>query len=154
MWATCRMSTNDSGSDRDVTTYHGLLIEEDLLNVLALADDATGALEIGARFSEAGLDARVSFDPDADLASCALVVDTETRQQSAERARAVVRSIAMRAKESGVAHIYKKTDSTLRGPIAAEFRGLLDVWPELPLVYAPAYPVLGRTVRSGVLYVD
>src|SRR5882762_6252805 len=110
----------------DVTTNHGLLIQGDALNVLALADDATGALEI----------------------------DTETRQQSDERARAVVRSIAMRAKESGVAHIYKKTDSTLRGPIAAEFRGLLDVWPELPLVYAPAYPALGRTVRSGVLYVD
>lgn len=124
------------------------------MNVLALADDATGALEIGARFSEAGLDTRVSFDPDADSANCALVIDTETRQQSGERARAVVRSIAMRAKESGVAHIYKKTDSTLRGPIAAEFRGLLDVWPELPLVYAPTYPALGRTVRSGVLYVD
>ena len=124
------------------------------MNVLALADDATGALEVGARFGEAGLDTRVCFDPQADWSSGALVIDTETRQMSGERAGDVVRSIAVRAREDGIAHIYKKTDSTLRGPIAAEFRALLDVWPELPLVYAPAYPALGRTVRSGELHVD
>lgn len=119
-----------------------------------MADDATGALETGARFREAGLDARVSFDPGLAWSSGALVVDTETRHLPAEQARERVRAIATRAKQSGVAHIYKKTDSTLRGPIAAEFRALLGVWPELPLVYAPAYPALGRTVRNGELYVD
>jgi uncharacterized protein YgbK (DUF1537 family) len=122
------------------------------LNILALADDATGALEIGARFGE--IDSRVCFDPDGSWPDCALVIDTETRLQSGERAGAVIRSIATRAKQEGIAHIYKKTDSTLRGPIADEFRALLDVWPELPLVYAPAYPALGRTVRSGELHVD
>jgi len=44
--------------------------------------------------------------------------------------------------------------STLRGNIAAEFRALLDAWPEAVLVYVPAYPKLGRTVRNGELYVD
>jgi uncharacterized protein YgbK (DUF1537 family) len=124
------------------------------LNILALADDATGALEIGARFGEAGIDSRVCFELDAAWSDGALVIDTETRPQSGERAGAVIRSIAKRAKQRGIAHIYKKIDSTLRGPIAAEFRALLDVWPELPLVYAPAYPALGRTVRAGELYVD
>jgi D-threonate/D-erythronate kinase len=124
------------------------------LNILALADDATGALEIGARFGEAGIDSRVCFDLDAAWSGDAVVIDTETRPLSREHAAAVIRSIAMRAKQEGVAHIYKKTDSTLRGPIAAEFRALLDVWPELPLVYAPAYPALGRTVRAGELHVD
>jgi len=121
---------------------------------LALADDATGALETGARFCEAGLDARVSFEPDPGWRTTALVVDTETRHLLAEQARERIRAIATRAKQVRVVHIYKKTDSTLRGPIAAEFRALLDVWPELPFVYAPAYPALGRTVRNGELYVD
>jgi uncharacterized protein YgbK (DUF1537 family) len=47
-----------------------------------------------------------------------------------------------------------KTDSTLRGNIGAEFRGLMSACPGLPLFYVPAYPGLGRTVVRGRLYVD
>jgi uncharacterized protein YgbK (DUF1537 family) len=50
--------------------------------------------------------------------------------------------------------LYKKTDSTLRGNIASELRALRDAFPGRPLVYVPAYPQLGRTVRGGRLYVD
>ena len=50
--------------------------------------------------------------------------------------------------------IYKKTDSTLRGNIAAELRALADLFPTWRIGYAPAYPALGRTVKNGVLYVD
>jgi len=121
---------------------------------LALADDATGALETGARFREAGLDARVIFEPDRKWSCDAPVIDTETRHQSGVRARAVIREIGSRAREAGAGRVFKKTDSTLRGPLAAEFSALFDVWPELPLVYAPAYPALGRSVRNGELLVD
>jgi uncharacterized protein YgbK (DUF1537 family) len=120
---------------------------------LVLADDATGALETGARLAERGLDVRVRFTADG-AGGGLLVLDTETRHHSPDEARACIRAIAAAAKRCGVTRIFKKTDSTLRGPIAGEFRGLLDVWPELPIVYAPAYPALRRTVRDGVLYVD
>jgi uncharacterized protein YgbK (DUF1537 family) len=47
--------------------------------LLALADDATGALETGARFSAAGLDAIVRFEPGASVAGAGvIVIDTET----------------------------------------------------------------------------
>ena len=124
------------------------------MKILALADDATGALETGARFSEAGLEARVSFGPDLRWNGNALVVDTETRHLTSEQAWRRIHEIATRAKAARVSHVYKKTDSTLRGPIAAEFRALLDVWPDLPLIYAPAYPAMGRTVRNGELLVN
>jgi D-threonate/D-erythronate kinase len=117
---------------------------------LALADDATGALETGARLVEAGLEARVRFEPGFDSG----VIDTETRHLPAELAGERIREIAALARKAGVVSIFKKTDSTLRGNIAAEFRALLDVWPELRIVYAPAYPALGRTVRNGELFVN
>jgi uncharacterized protein YgbK (DUF1537 family) len=50
--------------------------------------------------------------------------------------------------------MFKKTDSTLRGNIGSEIRALMAAYPEVPLVYAPAYPRMGRTVREGILYVN
>jgi uncharacterized protein YgbK (DUF1537 family) len=49
--------------------------------------------------------------------------------------------------------VYKKTDSTLRGNIGAELRALHVVFPEREIIYVPAYPSMGRTVRSGRLLV-
>jgi uncharacterized protein YgbK (DUF1537 family) len=50
--------------------------------------------------------------------------------------------------------LYKKTDSTLRGNILPEFEAILAEFPESQIMYAPAYPAMGRTVRGGLLYVD
>src|SRR5258705_533178 len=75
-----------------------------------------------------------------------LVIDTETRHLPAGRAAALVRAVAAGYREFAPWLIYKKTVSTLRGNIAAEFGALLDVFSERTLVYAPAYPQMGRTV--------
>lgn len=115
-------------------------------SIFALADDLTGALEAGAKLR---LPVTTQIDR-ADLRG--LVVDTETRHLTAEQAAARVEALARRA--GGPSLIYKKTDSTLRGNIAAELGALHRVFPDYRLVYVPAYPALGRTVRHGELYVD
>jgi len=123
--------------------------------ILSIADDLTGALEAGAKFARRGLGARVTTQiavagpPDVPV----LVIDTETRHLMAENARAVVRHAAESALRFGPWLVYKKTDSTLRGNIAAEFRALLELMPYRPLVYAPSYPEMGRTVKGGRLFV-
>ena len=123
--------------------------------ILAIADDLTGALEAGALFAARGLASRVSTAtamagaPDVPV----LVIDTETRHLPPDRARAIVRAAVVAARVYSPWLVYKKTDSTLRGSIGTEFRALLDVFPERPLVYVPAYPAMGRTVREGRLYV-
>ena len=91
----------------------------------------------------------VSGPPDAPV----LVIDTETRHLPAEEAGAVVRHAAESALRFAPWLVYKKTDSTLRGNIAAEFRALLDSIPHRSLVYAPSYPEMGRTVKGGRLFV-
>src|SRR5215211_3294140 len=122
--------------------------------ILALADDMTGALEVGAKFRGAGIPCVVSAKPIAVQSAPVVVFDTETRHCSPEFAAEEIRRFVL---DSGVADprlIYKKTDSTLRGNISAELRALADLFPEWLIGYAPAYPALGRTVRNGILHVD
>jgi uncharacterized protein YgbK (DUF1537 family) len=122
--------------------------------LLALADDATGALETGAQFAAQGIDSTVVLRGHAgwfDLAA-AVVVDTETRHAPADEARRIARAWTAEARARGVRFLYKKTDSTLRGNIAAECAGMLEGYPGASLVYAPAYPRLGRRVRAGRVY--
>src|SRR2546423_1606065 len=121
--------------------------------ILALADDMTGALEIGAKFRAAGIETLVSAQPLPASSTSAVVVDTETRHVSAEIAgREVKRFILPAAGHPRL--IYKKTDSTLRGNISSELQALAELYPKWRIGYAPAYPALGRTVKAGVLYVD
>jgi uncharacterized protein YgbK (DUF1537 family) len=123
--------------------------------ILAIADDLTGALEVGAKFAGGGYAACVTTatetvaPPDVPV----LVVDTESRHLPEMDARAVVRKIAEQLRDFRPWLVYKKADSTLRGNIAAELRGLLDVFSDKSIVYAPAYPAMGRVVRSGRLFV-
>ena len=122
---------------------------------LAIADDLTGALEIGAKFAGSGIRSRVvtAADLEAVPETPVLVLDTETRHLRPGEAAEAVRRIAAAARRLAPLLVYKKTDSTLRGNIAAEFGALREVFPELPLVFVPAYPELGRTVKEGRLYV-
>ncbi len=122
--------------------------------ILALADDMTGALEIGAKFSAVGIDTLVSASPLSASSAQAVVFDTETRHVPPEIARSEVMRFIRQSAAGHPRIIYKKTDSTLRGNISAELQALAELYPNWRIGYAPAYPALGRTVKSGVLYVD
>jgi uncharacterized protein YgbK (DUF1537 family) len=122
--------------------------------ILALADDMTGALEVGAKFSAAGLRTLASAKPAQDWPATALVYDTETRHCSQQAAGQEVKRFVLQTGPSCPRLIYKKTDSTLRGNIASEVKALADFYPAWLVGYAPAYPALGRTVKHGLLYVD
>ncbi len=127
--------------------------------ILGLADDLTGALETGAKFAGAGLRSLVTTELTLRPAGLedgheVLVIDTETRHVAPGEAAARVRLLASSARERGVGVVYKKTDSTLRGNIGSELGALLEAYPGAPVLYAPAYPAMGRTVKRGVLYVN
>lgn len=116
--------------------------------ILALADDLTGALEAGAKFAQAGLETVVATKPCSRRCE-ALVLDTETRHLGCAEIFERYESIPLDAEL-----VYKKTDSTLRGNIGSEFSALSRVYPGRRILYLPAYPAMGRTVRDGCLLVD
>jgi D-threonate/D-erythronate kinase len=121
------------------------------MHAAIIADDLTGAADTGVQFARAGYRTAVAFrdapvPPAEDLDAVAL--DTDSRAMPAGFA-------AKRALEAGRAvrdaHIvYKKLDSTLRGPIAAELVAALEATGRTRAVVAPAFPSAGRTTVDGV----
>ncbi len=125
--------------------------------LLIIADDFTGALDTGVQFSAWGADVRVLAGPGLGLEGApaceVLVVDAETRHLLPGEARRAVAGIVRQAVELAVPHIYKKTDSALRGNIGAELAALLAASGERWLPFLPAFPQMGRVTRQGVHYI-
>src|SRR6185295_17045068 len=125
------------------------------MTITLIADDLTGACDAGAHFSGRG---RVGVFVDAtrvDATRAVAVVDTESRTLSPSEAGARVRAVArdLRARIRA-GFVFKKIDSTLRGPVTAEIEALLEVTGRPTALVCSSFPVQGRTVTGGVLRVD
>src|SRR5688572_939807 len=121
-----------------------------------LADDLSGALDAAAAFHEAGRSVIVTLSPDklpTMPAADVVGITTETRNASAAEAAALVAAAIAQGRVRGARLLYKKIDSTLRGPVAAEVTALAAAMPHATILFCPANPRAGRTVRDGVLLV-
>lgn len=120
-----------------------------------IADDLTGACDAGAPFagrSRVGVFvAPASPGPEWSVAA----VDTESRSlapaAAAERVRAAARRLGTRLAQG---LLFKKIDSTLRGPIGAELDALLTVSGRGTALLCPAFPGQQRAVVHGTLLVS
>lgn len=128
-----------------------------MITLLIVADDFTGALDTGVQLASCGARTRVvtdpTFSPDCAEGVEVLVIDAETRHLPPCQAGEVVRDIVRRAVAHKVPHIYKKTDSALRGNVGAELSALLEASGEEILPFLPAYPQIGRCTAGGVHYI-
>lgn len=120
-----------------------------------LADDLTGALETGSAFRRQGWPVEVPLVEGAVRygADRLTVITTESRNLSGPESAAAVRRAASAAKAAGATLLFKKIDSTLRGPVQAELAALGETVGTSLIVFCPANPSAGRVVRDGVLYV-
>lgn len=121
-----------------------------------IADDLTGSCDTAAQFTRYGMRVAMTgasgpdLGPDLDL----LVVNTASRGLPVERARQVAARSARSLLSSGSRPVYKKIDSTLKGPWCRELAAVMAVVrPDLAIV-APAFPAWGRTSRNGRLLLD
>lgn len=122
-----------------------------------LADDLSGALDAAAAFHHADRRVIVAVSPDAWAAATpgqVIGITTETRNAAPETAARAVRQAVARGRASGGRLLYKKIDSTLRGPVAAELAALEAAMPGTRILFVPANPKVGRTVRDGILLVN
>src|SRR5262245_34515428 len=116
-----------------------------------VADDLSGALDAAGAFHRAGRRVKIVLSLEAWRGEAdpeeVVAVTTETRNaRPAEAAAAVARAIE-HGRARGGRLVYKKIDSTLRGPVAAELGALAAAMPEARILFAPANPAVGRTVR-------
>lgn len=122
--------------------------------VAVVADDLTGAGDTAVQFVRAGWRTELQLSA-AESTSDVVAVTTDSRALAPERAATVAAEAVRGLRDAGVDLIYKKVDSTLRGPIRAEIDGVLSVSPPGTVaVVCPAFPANGRVVRDGVLLVD
>ena len=126
-----------------------------MIQLLIIADDFTGALDTGVQFATTGAVTRVITGQSVSLSEFAgtcevLVVDAETRHLTAAEASAIVGRYTAQA----VTHIYKKTDSALRGNVGAELTAVLESAGEDSLPFLPAFPQMGRSTEKGIHYIQ
>ena len=82
-----------------------------MIKVLVLADDVTGALDAGVKFSDAGLKTKVSLllkIEEMDTDASVLVLCVPTRHETPEAAYRQVRALSARAAEKHIGCIFKK----------------------------------------------
>ena len=145
------------------------------VEVALVADDLTGALDAAAPFAARGLKVRVyrtldALPPPAPAGhgpserangpapapggrGLVIAVNTSTRHLAPDAARAAVAEAGRRLGGWSPRLVFKKIDSTLRGPIPDEVAAAMQVFERRTALVCPAFPAAGRIVRGGEVHV-
>ena len=123
--------------------------------IVALADDFSGAAEIAGVAHRHGLDVHLTntLPESIPTEGTALVIDTDTRRHSEEKAISIHQQLA-EFLQRHFFYVYKKTDSVLRGHITAELRTILTLLPKSNVLFIPANPARKRTIIKGRYAID
>lgn len=113
-----------------------------------IADDLTGTLDTAAGFTGLFGPIPVAWPEILGVeAAGSLAIDSGTRERSAGAAARIVGDLAPRLVGADIA--FKKVDSLLRGPWAAELAAVMRAGPWDRCVVAPAFPYQGRRTEDG-----
>lgn len=124
-----------------------------------VADDITGAGDIGIMYAKAKLETHMylhqHWDGQSNEATRpdVLILDTNSRLDSREEAYAKVYEATKALQAVGCHHFYNKTCSVFRGNIGAEFDAMLDALGASFAIVVLGFPKNGRTTINGVHYV-
>ncbi len=119
-----------------------------------IADDLTGANDTALQFHLSGANTSILLDDDVELLNLAgtqvWAVSTESRNvtphDAYERVKHTTQMLTEKIKPD---YYYKKIDSTVRGNIAVESLGILEVLGWDAVVVIPAFPMEGRVTVGG-----
>lgn len=118
-----------------------------------IADDLTGAAEIGAVGLRHGLRAEIIQSGKPNGTMDIVCVDTGSRSCTPDEAADRAAAAADLLRAAGAAWIYKKVDSVLRGHVVAEVEAVMRQLKLQTALLLPANPSLGRTIRDGQYFV-
>jgi uncharacterized protein YgbK (DUF1537 family) len=118
-----------------------------------IADDLTGAAELGAVGARHGLRAEIVRNGPPSGRADLVCVDTDSRSCEAAAAGQRAALAAQMLREAGAEWIYKKVDSVLRGQVTAEVEAVMRQLGLNRALLLPANPSLGRTIEGGHYFV-
>jgi uncharacterized protein YgbK (DUF1537 family) len=123
-----------------------------MVELALIADDLTGAADSGVQFVKRGRRTALLLEQGLVGDAEVVVVDTESRADTAGVARDKVHSVASSLRHARF--IYKKIDSTLRGNLGAELEAVMEALHIDRALVAPAFPLTGRTTVRGRQLLD
>lgn len=132
-------------------------MDKKLICAAVIADDITGANDIGIMYAKTGIETVVysqdKLEDDFEADYPVSIIDTNSRFCTREEAyRRVYEATKCFDKES-VKQFYNKQCSVFRGNIGAEFDAMLDALGEEHAMVVAGFPDNGRTTLHGVHYV-
>jgi uncharacterized protein YgbK (DUF1537 family) len=122
--------------------------------IAVIADDLTGAAELGGIGLRYGLSVEVNMEVNLSTKAELLVIAADTRSMGEEDAVKEMKRITRKLMLLQPEWIYKKVDSVLRGHVVAEINIQLKVSGMKRALLIPANPALGRTIKNGVYFLN
>lgn len=122
--------------------------------IAVIADDLSGAAELANAALQAGYSAEVQSRFFAESNAGVICVNTETRSLPPEEAARHVEEVARSIAVCHPALVYKKCDSVLRGPVAAESLAIARALGKKRVRLISANPNRRRIIRGGEYFVD
>src|SRR6185437_7719763 len=119
-----------------------------------IADDLTGAAELGAVGRRLGLKAEILCNDQPSSTADLVGVDTDSRSCTPAEAAKRAGAAAKLLQGAGARWIYKKVDSVLRGNVTAEVEAVMQQLGYNRALVLPANPSLGRIIRDGEYFVQ
>lgn len=122
--------------------------------IVVIADDFTGASEIGGIGLKFGLSVEIFTKWPVECNTELVIFDTNTRSKSVEEAKKKSLELITYIKSLNPEWIFKKIDSALRGHILEEINTIIDFLKLKSAVVIPANPKLGRLISDGIYYIN
>lgn len=134
----------------------------DFRRMAIIADDVTGANDIGSMFAKADYlthvysimpDGGYTYDAAAPVQPDVCILDTNSRLDNGALAYDKVFAATRQLRQAGWRQFFNKTCSVFRGNIGAEFDAMLDALDESFAVVVLGFPKNGRRTIEGIHYV-
>ncbi len=122
--------------------------------LLVIADDLTGAAEIGGLATAHGLSAIIHRGEFPQTPADVLIFDTDSRLLPPHAAAERIKSILNTVDPADFSLIYKKTDSMLRGCVAAELLAAIASLKFPRALLVPQNPSRNRIIENGQYLID
>ena len=119
-----------------------------------IADDFTGAAEIGGLALRYGLSVEIATTVPAASSADMLIITTDSRSMKKEDAVKKTADVLDQLLAMKPSFIYKKIDSVLRGHVLDELKIQLEKTDLHRALIVPANPSLGRTIVDGHYYLN
>jgi uncharacterized protein YgbK (DUF1537 family) len=122
--------------------------------LIVLADDFSGAAEIGGIAYRYGLNAEVQLNFNINTNADIVILDTDTRGLKEEDAIKKIEITASDLKKAGQSIQFKKVDSVFRGHLVPEINKLQQHFNYRRVLLLPANPQRGRKIIGGRYFVN